>query len=213
MLGPKETRNFRVSLQFHDVVSQHGEEVRLCCSPVEWSRLSFICSETFMKLPQMENEWSQEDEEVNDQNGRLFLNTEEKKSKIWKAATGAVEHFGYFPVSGEVKGLLFWKRSTSINRKTRVERVLEKNWWWTLPCSSFFRWGFGSSFVPQEAKGCWHGCSARSAEPNRCVSPPANGPHETSSTISRLYHAHEEGQPVTNKPGCPCHLACQIGKP
>lgn len=77
----------------------------------------------------MENEWSQENEEVNDQNSRLFLNTEEKKSKICKAATGAVEHFGYFPVSGEVKGLLFWKRSTSINRKTRVERVLEKNWW------------------------------------------------------------------------------------
>lgn len=56
-----------------------------------------------MKLPQMENEWSQEDEEVNDQNSRLFLNIEEKKTKIWKAATGAVEHFGYFPVSGKSK--------------------------------------------------------------------------------------------------------------
>lgn len=58
-----------------------------------------------------------------------MVNTEEKKIKICKAATGAVEHFGYFQTSIEAKGLLFLKCSTSINWKTRVERVLGKNAW------------------------------------------------------------------------------------
>lgn len=78
----------------------------------------FFRPETFMKLLQMENEWSQEDEEVNDQQ-RLFLNIEEKKIKIGKSV--AVEHFSYFQISIEAKGLLFLKRSTSIIQNTGRE--------------------------------------------------------------------------------------------
>lgn len=43
---------------------------------------------------QLKSEWSQEFEEVNDQQSRLFLNIGEKKIKIWKAAAETVEHFG-----------------------------------------------------------------------------------------------------------------------
>lgn len=55
-----------------------------------------------MKLLQTENEWSQEDEEVNGQH-------REKKIKICKAATGAVEHFGYFQTSIEAKGVALFE--------------------------------------------------------------------------------------------------------
>lgn len=116
---PKETREFPFSLQFCDVVSWQREVVRLYYNPVEWRGLSFSCPEIFMKLLQAKNEWWQEDEEVNDQHNRLFLNREEKKIKIWRAASGAVENLGYFQISMEAKGLLFLKRSAWINQKTK----------------------------------------------------------------------------------------------
>lgn len=72
----KETFEFPfiVKLWVHSV-----EALLWSCRVIQ--RLSIICAETFIKL-QRENEWSQEDEEVNDQHSRLCLNRGAKKIKF-----------------------------------------------------------------------------------------------------------------------------------
>ena len=66
-----------------------------------------------------------------------MANIEEKKIKIWKAATGAVEHFGYFQTSIEAKGMLFlitlpnWRKMSIIQFHNRNREKLAQ------PASSF----------------------------------------------------------------------------
>ena len=65
--SPKETRHFLVSSSTSWCSFTAWRGRKAFCSPAELSKLGFICAKTFMKLLQMENEWSQEDEEVNGQ--------------------------------------------------------------------------------------------------------------------------------------------------
>lgn len=61
-------------------------------------------------------------------------------------------------------------------------------------------------------KGYWFGLNSRSVEANRCVSRPSDGFLGINCIISRFCHACKESQPATNKPVCPSHLLCQLGK-
>lgn len=117
MLVPKKQGTFEFLLQPHGVVSQHGEEERLSAVPLNYQNLVLFA---------LKPSWSYYKWRMSGHRRmrKLMVNIEEKKMKIWKAATGAVEHFGYFQTSIEAKGVLFLKSSTSINWKTRVERVL-----------------------------------------------------------------------------------------